>query len=171
MHISSTILPCSHSNINHSTKHLVVIACVKFQAKLLAHGAVIEKEYTISMIYEVVIPVHVTPVEGQVYDRPLIVDYKDKKNQSVPVRGYVAAVFHGGMNSKAFNGIRRGQTIKRDGIGKKIHDFYGMYFDPALTANHGSQEVSGEVIDLQEIWGESFLVPLYPTMLASPIRL
>ena len=91
-----------------------------------------------------------------------MVDFKDKKGQSAPIREYVAAAFHGGMNPTAFNGIRRGQTIKKDGSGKKVHDFYEMYFDPALTAKHGSQEVSGEVIDLQEISGESFLIPLHP---------
>ena len=37
-----------------------------------------------------------------------------------------------------------------------------MYFDPALTAYHGSQEVSGEVIDLQETFGESFTISLHP---------
>ena len=45
------------------------------------------------------------------------------------------------MNSKAFNGIMRGQTIRKDGSGKKIHDFFEMHFDPALTANHGSPDV------------------------------
>ena len=37
-----------------------------------------------------------------------------------------------------------------------------MYSDLALTANHGSQEVSGRVVDhvvdLQELFGESFPV-------------
>ena len=84
------------------------------------------------------------------------------KTRRAPVGEYVAAAFHGGMNSKAFNGIRRGQTIKRDGSGKKIHDFYEMYFDPALNANHGSQVVSGEVIDMLEIFGEPFPIPLHP---------
>ena len=69
------------------------------------------------------------PFEDQVYHYPVMVDFKDKKGQSAPVREYVAAVFHGGMNSKAFNGIRRGQTIKKHGSGKKIHDFFEMYFD------------------------------------------
>ena len=65
------------------------------------------------MSYEVAIPV--APFEGQVYHCPLIVDFKDKKDVSVPVREYVSAAFHGGMNSKAFTGImiRRGQTIKQ----------------------------------------------------------
>ena len=64
------------------------------------------------------------------------------------------------MNSKAFNGINRGQTFKKDGSGKKIHDFYEVYFfDPALTASHGSQEISDKVIDMQELFGESFPVP------------
>ena len=71
-----------------------------------------------------------------------MVDFKDRKDQSAPVRDYVSAAFHGGMNSKAFNGIGRGETIKKDGSGKYIYDFYEMYFGPALTANHGSQEIS-----------------------------
>ena len=76
------------------------------------------------MSYEVAIPV--APFEGQVYHCPFIVDFKDKKDVSVPVREYmyVSAAFHGGMNPKAFTGIRRGQTIKKDGYGKKIHDFF-----------------------------------------------
>ena len=51
-----------------------------------------------------------------------------------------------------------------DGSGKNIHDFYEMYFDPALTANHGSysQEISDNVIDMQELFGESFPVPKHP---------
>ena len=114
------------------------------------------------MSYELEVAIPVALFEGQVYHCPLVVDFKDKKNVSVPVREYVSAAFHGGMNSKAFTGIRRGQPIKEDGSGKKIHDFFEMYFDPALTANHGSQEVSGEVIDMQELFGESFPIPLYP---------
>ena len=106
--------------------------------------------------------VPVAPFEGQVCHCPILVDFKDNKGQSAPVREYVAAVFHGGMNSKAFNGISRGQTIKKDGSGKKIHDFYEMYVDPALAASHGSQEVSGEVIGIQQIFGESFSIPLRP---------
>ena len=66
--------------------------------------------------YEVAIPV--APFEDQVYHYPVMVDFKNKKGQSAPVREYVAAVFHGGMNSKAFNGIRRGQTIKKDGYAR-----------------------------------------------------
>ena len=137
------------------------------RSKPLAHGADVKsfkKDFTIhvtiNMIYEVA--TRVPPFEGQVYRCPLILDFKDKKDQSVPVREYVSAFFHGGMNSKACSGIRRGQTIKEDGDGKTIHDFYDMYFDPALTANHGRQEISGEVINMQETFGESFPVPLHP---------
>ena len=106
------------------------------------------------------------PFEGQVCHCPILVDFKDNKGQSAPVREYVAAVFHGGMNSKAFNGISRGQTIKKDGSGKKIHDFYEIYFDPTLTANHGSREASGEVIGMQEILRESF--PICPRPITEP---
>ena len=111
------------------------------KSKLAAHGAIIKKDFTINMSYEVAIPV--APFEGQTYHCPIIVDFKDKKGVSVPTREYVSAAFHGGMNSKAFNGIRRGQDIKKDGTGKKIHDFFEVYFDPALTANPDSQDVSG----------------------------
>ena len=82
------------------------------------------------MIYEVAIPK--PPFEGQVYHCPMIVDFKSKKEDSVPVREFISAAFHGGMNSKAFLGIRRGQTIKKDGSGKKIHDYFEMYFDYIL---------------------------------------
>ena len=129
------------------------------RSDLSKHGAVIKKDFTISLGYEVAVPA--APFEGQIYHCPLIVDFKDKKDISVPVREYVSALFQGGMNSEAFNGIRRGQTIMKDGSGLKIHDFFEMYFDPALTANHGSQELSDKVIDMQELFGESFPVPLH----------
>ena len=129
------------------------------KSNIAAPGATIKKDYTISMRYEVALE---APFEGQVYHCPIIVDFKDKKEISIPSKEYVTAAFHGGMNSKAFLGIRRGETIKKDGSGRKVHDFYEMYFDPTLTANHGSQEVSGEVIDMQDIGGESFPVPLHP---------
>ena len=114
------------------------------------------------MSYEVAVPV--APFKGQVYHCPIIVDFKDKKDLSVPVRDCVSAAFQGGMNSTAFTGIRRGQTIKKDGFGKKIHDFFEMYFDPSLTANHGSQEISDQVVDMQDVVKdrESFPVPLHP---------
>ena len=91
------------------------------RSKLSAHGTVIKKDFTLNMSYEVV--VLVAPFEGQVYHCPIIVDFKDKKDLSVPGMKYVSAAFQGGMNSKAFIGIRRGQTIKTDGSGKQIHDF------------------------------------------------
>jgi len=130
------------------------------KGKLAAPGAILKKDFTLFMQYEVAVPE--APFKGQVYHCPIMVDFKDKRDQSIPVREYVSAAFHGGMNSKAFNGIRRGQTIKTDGSGKKIHDFYEMYFDPTLTANHGSQEISDKVIDMQELFGESFPIPLHP---------
>ena len=92
------------------------------------------------MQYEVVVPE--APFEGQVYHCSIMVDFKDRKDQSAPVREHISVHFQGGMNSKTFNGIRRGQTIKKDGSGKQIHDFYEMYFDPALTANHHTQRSS-----------------------------
>ena len=130
------------------------------KSKLAAHGAEIKKDFTITMRYEAAVPE--APFEGQVYHCPIIVDFKDKKDHSIPSKEYVSAAFHGGMNSKAFLGIRRGETIKKDGSGRKIHDFFEMYFDPALTANHGSQEISDKVIDMQELFGESFPIPLHP---------
>ena len=129
------------------------------KSKIAAPGATIKTDYTISMRYEVALE---APFEGQVYHCPIIVDFKNKKDHSIPPKEYVTAAFHGGMNSKAFLGIRRGETIKKDGSGRKVHDFYEMYFDPTLTANHGSQELSDDVIDMQEIGGESFPVPLHP---------
>ena len=127
------------------------------KGKLSNADAILKRDFTISMQYEVAVPE--APFEGQVYHCPIMVDFKDRNDQSAPVREYISALFQGGMNSKAFNGIRRGQTIKKDGSGKKIHDFYEVYFDPALTANHGSQEISDKVIDMQELFGESFPVP------------
>ena len=44
-----------------------------------------QKDFTINVIYEVACPV--APFEGQVYHCPLIIDFNDKKDQSVPVRG------------------------------------------------------------------------------------
>ena len=96
------------------------------KSDLSKHGAVIKKDFTATLGYEVAVPV--APFEGQIYHCPLIVDFKDKKDISVPVREYVSALFQGGMNSEAFNGIRRGQTIMKDGSGRKIHDFFEMYF-------------------------------------------
>jgi hypothetical protein len=124
-------------------------------------NATLMRDFSINMQYEVA--VQEAPFQGQVYHCPIMVDFKNQsKNESVPVREYVSAAFHGGMNSKAFTGIRRGQTIKKDGSGKKIHDHFELYFDPTLTANHGSQELSDKVIDMQELYGESFPVPLHP---------
>ena len=79
----------------------------------------VKKYFNLVLSYEVAVL-----VAGQVYHCPVMVDFKDKNDQSAPVREYVSTAFHGGMNSKAFNGIRRGRTIKNDGSGKKIHDFY-----------------------------------------------
>ena len=64
----------------------------------------------IFMSYEVAVPM--APFEGQVYHCPIVSDFKDKKDQSSPVRECVSAAFHGGMNSKAVNGIKRGEEAK-----------------------------------------------------------
>ena len=60
---------------------------LSLRSKLAAHGAVIKKDFTLNMSYEVAVPV--APFEGQVYHCPIIVVFKDKKDLSVPGREYV----------------------------------------------------------------------------------
>ena len=94
------------------------------------------------------------PFPGQVFHCPLIPDPYCKHGK-IPLENgtYVDCLISGGMNTKAFTGIRRGETLRTDcpcdQVVKK-QSFMEFYFDPTLAANHGSQELSTKKFDLME---------------------
>jgi hypothetical protein len=75
---------------------------------------------------------------------------------------YVDVLVTGGMNTKSFTGFRRGETLRTDcdQVTKK-QNFMEFYFDPTMTANHGSQELSTEKVDLMEDFNCCIPIPLH----------
>jgi hypothetical protein len=76
---------------------------------------------------------------------------------------YVDVLVTGGMNTKSFTGIRRGENLRTDCANnvKKKQNFMEFYFDPTMTANHGSQELSTEKVDLMEDFNCCIPIPLH----------
>ena len=103
------------------------------------------------------------PFPGQPYHCPLIYDPLHVNGKTPVENGkYVDMLLTGGMNPKAFNGIQRGQTLRTDcdQVVKK-HGFMELYFDPAMTANHGSQELGTGVVNLMEDYNCCISIPLH----------
>ena len=125
--------------------------------------AVFKSEYQLRFSYRLndEIP---APFPGQVYHCPLILDPYGQQGKTPLTNGtYVDVLVTGGMNTNSFTGIRRGENLRTDCANnvKKKQNFMEFYFDPTMTANHGSQELSTEKVDLMEDFNCCIPIPLH----------
>ena len=139
---------------------------LKFQSRtpiariLSANQSVFKKDFTLKYFEKKLdLP---PPFPGDVYHLPKLRDLASNKN--LDLGSYIDQLCKGGMNPAAFTGIKTGDTVRTDNIGVKIHKHVEVYFDPTMTANHGSQEVRdpgepGSVINLEEEFGVCIPVP------------
>ena len=85
-------------------------------------------------------------------------------NGKIPVENgtYVDMLLCGGMNPQAFSGVRRGQTLRTDcdQVIKK-QGFMELYFNLAMTAHHGSQELGTREVNLMEDYNCCISIPLH----------
>ena len=137
-------------------------ACAQRIISQASKLAVFKSEYQLRFSYRLndELP---APFPGQVYHCPLIMDPYCKQGKTPLKNGtYVDALVTGGMNTKSFTGIRRGETLRTDcdQVTKK-QNFMEFYFDPTMTANHGSQELSTEKVDLMEDFNCCIPIPLH----------
>ena len=81
------------------------------KGKLSNADAVLKKDFTISMQYEVAVPE--VPFEGQVYHCPIMVDSKDRNDQSSPVRVYISALFQGGYEFQSLYWYQKSSNYQK----------------------------------------------------------
>ena len=137
-------------------------ACTSRILVASAKLAVFKSEYQLRFSYRLNDEVP-APFPGQAYQCPLISDpFREQVKTPLENGTYVDSLLCGGMNSKAFTGIRRGETLRTDcdQVVKK-QNFMEISFVPNLTANHGSQELSTENIDLMEDFNCCIPIPLH----------
>ena len=103
------------------------------------------------------------PFDGaQSFHCKFIRDFGIASDVTIPKQDYIRSLVRGKMDVESFKGIRKGRTHKTDGSGIKFHDHYEIYFDPAMTANHGIQELDpSKVINLMDEYSVCIPVPKY----------